>query len=721
MVNFEKIVLPDPDNFRDVDENLEDVIKEDIVINDFISPFSSFKKGVEEVVFDEYSQLDYGDESIKTVFSENFSGDKFFDNEILVEDNDLITNNVFNDDEVENNLVVDEVIVKGFNKFKSFDPSSNVSVVDNLDSVVEDGSNESIVTNKVNIEDEDFSEYFSKNDFSSVNLEDVSNEPEVSSVSGFSGSDDVIVLEDGSVDGFVVSDRDFLVDSDVVDDGEAFVNWEYPIVDSLPVRVELDDVVKDKISELSSKRRAESDERKSKLAAAHLDSVVEFGEDFVLDRKRPKLDSGFVDRVSDEIVVGEDGRPIVKDFGIDVNNDEVVSVDNVSSPVNWSGGVPVRERERYTWVRGDGSLNGKELEFFRNMELSRAEFQRLGDGAVSLRPPIGVVETEKERKERLKRVSRAVGGLDSLKRGSKFRFVEKDREVLEFLAMFRYATAGQLGRMFSHKESTMGKRLKKLRLQGLVIDRKLYGSKPIWFLTSAGMIVSGFELPRITESKLTFSMFPHQFVVNNTAANLWGANVNVLNLPEYPSKNRVNDKGESVFGEELVSELELQSSLGKFKTFGKSSVYRPEIVSTIDRSFREWEEAGGVNFGPSPEMVFGNEYMWILFPPYNHRLAWHVPDLIVKRPRGPGGEPRSIAVEIELANKSEESYLRTLKAYKDNTRLFERVIWVCKSKGAASKLERSARECGLLEEGRIDIVPIITEDGIFGGRDLWTI
>lgn len=450
------------------------------------------------------------------------------------------------------------------------------------------------------------------------------------------------------------------------------------------------------------------------------------------------IDSDFKRKPVREVIVGDDGvlssdnDSLVDEFGNSLSNDsgsDSLGVSEISDGVGSVGvdssaksSVVGGSRERYRYLSSDGRVNVAELEFFKNLGGSRSAV--LGDDSLvsSLRGGSdGLGESESERKARVVLYEQALRGKDGLKRGSRSSFNSKDRETLQFLAMFRYATDAQLARMFSCSVQTSYNRLKKLRSVGLVIDRKIYGARPIWFLTEPGLLLSGFDLPRVTESKLTFSMFPHQFTVNNTAANLWGANVNVLNLTDFPSRNRVNDKGEKVFGEELASELEIQSAFGKIKMFDKSDVYRPELMAEIDKQFKAWERAGGSEFGVSPEQVLGNEYMWALMPPFNIRLAYHVPDLIVKRPRNADGSPESIAVEIEINNKSSQSYEKTLRAYRDDNRLYKKVVWVCKNVGPARKLEQVAKEIGLWQEGRIDIVPVITENGVFKERDLWMI
>ena len=452
------------------------------------------------------------------------------------------------------------------------------------------------------------------------------------------------------------------------------------------------------------------------------------------------IDSDFKRKPVREVVVDDSGRIVSgsSDSVVDSISDSVSDVSEGSESVAKDSDAVTKgsssavdkgvkksgsgSRERYRYLSNDGRVNVAELEFFKNLGGSKSSVLSDDSLVSSLRSNSdGLGESEADRKARVVLYEQALRGADGLKRGSRSSFNAKDRETLQFLAMFRYATDAQLARMFSCSVQTSYNRLKKLRSVGLVIDRKIYGARPIWFLTEAGLLLSGFDLPRVTESKLTFSMFPHQFTVNNTAANLWGANVNVLNLPEFPVRNRVDGKGEMVFGEKLVSELEIQSAFGKIKMFDKSDVYRPELLAEIEKQFRSWERAGGVNFGPSPEQVLGNEYMWALMPPFNIRLAYHVPDLVVVRPRNEDGTPESIAVEIEINNKASGSYEKTLRAYRADNRLYKKVIWVCKNIGPARKLEQISKEIGLWQEGRIDIVPVITEDGVFKERDLWMI
>lgn len=410
-----------------------------------------------------------------------------------------------------------------------------------------------------------------------------------------------------------------------------------------------------------------------------------------------------------------------KQYDADPVMDVVLDSDGVPQEYSQSAMVQNTSKQRYKYFSKDKRMNTSEMAFFRATRERKSEALKSTELAERLLPPVGKQESEKGFRARARRITRALEGKDAYKKGARSTFGLKEQDTLQFLAMFRYATASHISRMFSEPHTTAARRLQKLRSYGLVMNKVIFGTEELWVLTDAGMLLSGMELVRTTDARMTFSMFPHQFTVNNTAAHLWGAGVNVLGLADYPQYNKTNLQGRSVPGESLVSELEIQSAFTKQRAFGAAHVFRPQIIEQIDAAFRKWENAGGVEFGQSPEMHEGNEYMWTILPPTVHRHAYHVPDLVVKRERNADGSPNSIAVEIEIYNKPQSSYERTLRAYASDKRIFGKVIWVCKGVGSARKLEKAAHKTGLKQEGRISIVPILTEDGVFKGRDLWLI
>lgn len=379
-----------------------------------------------------------------------------------------------------------------------------------------------------------------------------------------------------------------------------------------------------------------------------------------------------------------------------------------------------RERKRLSKDAPKGKLATNEIEFFKNMGSRKSQYSEGLRTTELLAGPMNQFATAKEKRERKERLERVFDSRVSYRQGANFKLNEKMTQMLSFLALFRYATHSHIARMFGESPRTTLDRLYRMQANGLVESRKIYAQHAIWFLTEPGIIISGYDVRKITDSRLTYSMFPHQFTVNHIAANLWGGKLNVLNLPDFPSKNRTNLRGEPIFGEQLTSELEILSSFAKMKLFEDSASFRPKLMGMMAAEFKKWAD-GDRQRVPSPELVYGNEWMFTLFPSLAVGVAYHVPDLVVKRQRAANGAPRSIAVEIEINNKPIGSYKKTLQAYAEDKRVFDKVVWVCKTIGPAKKLEQVGRELGIYQSGKLKIVPIFTNDGVFKGRDLWTI
>lgn len=380
-----------------------------------------------------------------------------------------------------------------------------------------------------------------------------------------------------------------------------------------------------------------------------------------------------------------------------------------------------KERKRLGKESPKGKLASNELEFFKSMGTRKSQYSEGLRTTELLSGPMNEFATAKEKRERKEKLERVFDSRVSYRQGASFKLNEKMTEMISFLALFRYATHSHMARMFGESPRTTLDRLYRMQANGLVESRKIYAQHAIWFLTEPGIIISGYDVRRITDSRLTYSMFPHQFTVNHVAANLWGGKLNVLNLQDdFPQRNRINMRGEKIFGERLTSELEILSSFAKMKLFEDAASFRPKLMAMMTSDFKKWAD-GDRREVPSPELVYGNEWMFTLFPSLAVGVAYHVPDLVVKRPRTADGKPQSIAVEIEINNKPIGSYKKTLQAYAEDKRIFDKVIWVCKTLGPAKKLEKVGRELGIYQTGKLKIVPIFTNDGVFKGRDLWTI
>lgn len=312
-------------------------------------------------------------------------------------------------------------------------------------------------------------------------------------------------------------------------------------------------------------------------------------------------------------------------------------------------------------------------------------------------------------------------------KGRRYRTTVGDTAMLEFLSKFKFANTRILRWISNEPQGRSWRKLNRLRENGLVESQTLIGIPDLWAATPAGIGLAGYSyepglrpLPKMATISATMG-------VNYLAACLWFNTVNVLNLDDFPAENRViatqEDGRERVRGEMLVSELEIRSSLGKeinpqsttMKTLGDERLY-DVIASNVRHEFDVWKENGRA--GISPEMMPGNEYMWVLFPSSQLTLSYHVPDLIVKRDRGANGEPKSIAVELERYEKTNDRYEKTMLAYKLDHDLYEKVIWVTPNMRVARALEKAAKA---VDFHNYTIIPIITETGVYSKPDIWMI
>lgn len=312
-------------------------------------------------------------------------------------------------------------------------------------------------------------------------------------------------------------------------------------------------------------------------------------------------------------------------------------------------------------------------------------------------------------------------------KGRKYRTTVGDTAMLEFLVKFKFANTRILRWISNEPQGRTWRKLDRLRNNGLVESQTLIGIPDLWAATYAGVAVSGYSYEpglRPIPKMITISS---SMGVNYIAACLWFNTVNVLNLSDFPAHNREialqNDGRDRVQGEMLVSELEIRSSLGKeinphsttMKSLGDEKLY-DVISSNVRKEFDKWKASG--KEGESPEFALGNEYMWVLFPTSQLTLSYHVPDLVVKRERGPNGEPRSIAVEMERYEKSNDKYDKIMLAYKLDENLYESVVWITPNNRVAKALERAAEAVGFT---KYSIVPIITETGVYKKPDIWMI
>lgn len=364
----------------------------------------------------------------------------------------------------------------------------------------------------------------------------------------------------------------------------------------------------------------------------------------------------------------------------------------------------------------------------RNASFTEQEkiiMKNLGLNSNQLSNIMGSKKLSKKEKEKILSLGRY--GAEKHFKGRRYRTTVGDTAVLEFLVKFKFANTRILRWLSNEPQGRTWRKLNRLRNSGLVESKSIIGIPDLWGATQSGVAIAGYALNPGLRPMPKIPTIASDMGVNYIAACLWFNSVNVLNLDDFPAHNRIialqDDGRDRVQGEMLVSELEIRSSLGKeinpssttMSTLGDERLY-DVIASNVRQAFEEWEYGGKV--GDSPEFLLGNEYMWVLYPTSQLTLSYHVPDLIVKRDRGPNGEPKSIAIEIERYKKSNNRYDKIMLAYKLDEHLYEKVIWLTPNASVARALEKAAKSVGF---ERYAILPIITESGIYDKQDIWMI
>lgn len=348
----------------------------------------------------------------------------------------------------------------------------------------------------------------------------------------------------------------------------------------------------------------------------------------------------------------------------------------------------------------------------KNLGVTQGNLQKLmGSGALSDAEKARLLEDGRR-------------GPEKYFKGVRYRSTLGDRTFIEFLSKFKYANTSVLRWIMNESQGRAWRKLNRLRENGLAKDVSVVGIADLWTLTQAGAELAGDGLKPGFEKAPNMMTIAPTLGVNYLAACLWYNTVNVLNLDDFPAYNRKHtSKEELLRGEELVSEYEIRSSLGKeinpnsttMRDRGDRKIY-DVVGDNVRRAFDRWEHGG--RQGASPEFATGNEYMWVLYPRSAMTATNHVPDLVVRRERGPNGEPRSIAVELERYSKKNHQYRKIMLAYKLDKNLYEKVIWVTPNTRVARQLKQAAEEVGFED---YDIVPIISETGIVNTEDMWLI
>lgn len=458
---------------------------------------------------------------------------------------------------------------------------------------------------------------------------------------------------------------------------------------------------------------------------------AELDEDVIVPLEKPGMDEVIVTpdgkSLADMLPGMRSGNKKVNEVVKRIRNQEkVIEVsDKKFSDNRYTKHVDVIEKERAEQEKRI-ALSMKFLQ--RNAEFTEQEkviMKNLGVTNEQLAQIMKSKELTMKEKERILGLGRY--GAERLFKGRRYRTTVGDTALLEFLVKFKFANTRILRWISNEPQNRTWRKLNRLRNSGLVESKSIIGIPDLWGATPAGTAIAGYSLSPGLRPMPKVITISSSMGINYIAACLWFNTVNVLNLDDFPAKNRIislqDDGRDRVRGEMLVSELEIRSSLGKeisptsttMRTLGDERLY--DVISENVRvAFEQWDMNGRVT--DSPEFQLGNEYMWVLFPTSQLTLSYHVPDLVVRRERGPDGEPRSIAVEMERYDKSYDRYEKIMLAYKLDEYLYEKVVWVTPNTRVARAIEKAANR---VDFDRYTIVPIITESGVYDKQDIWMI
>ena len=288
-----------------------------------------------------------------------------------------------------------------------------------------------------------------------------------------------------------------------------------------------------------------------------------------------------------------------------------------------------------------------------------------------------------------------------------------DLHYLYFLDKFKYATTFNLslavGKSYTSARGTM----QKLFTMGLVNKIPILNAPTMWSLTPTGLATINSDKPLPSSRSAEPSALSERVYVNYIAACLFSNEINALNLEDFPYKGRPF-QGELVRGEDLISEAETLSSMYREMSNLIPNVYEKDsykgerfdlMTDKWEIDWRRWEREGKKG---SPEKMPGNEYMYILFSKSPFTNKFLVPDIVVSRPRDPDGTPNNIAIEVERSIKSEEDYRKKLLAYKEDTRVYGKVVYITPLNSIANKVSKVASD---IDFDRFDIMPPMDRNG----------
>lgn len=222
------------------------------------------------------------------------------------------------------------------------------------------------------------------------------------------------------------------------------------------------------------------------------------------------------------------------------------------------------------------------------------------------------------------------------------RLTDRDKELLEFLGRYRFATVSQISRRFNTSEKTLRNRLPKLRDAGLVDSVFMVHNRPqVWLVTTTGLSTVGMNL---TAPKIKWGQVRHT---------LWLVELGIA------FENA---------GENVLTEREIRAAATRYSP-------TPRMRASVDfyKSMELMEEI------EEQDSEVDTRVTSALTVPVPGRGIGHIPDMVLARQPFPNGYSGSIAVELELTRKNLGEWRTILTAFRDSDRFAEVYYYVTNS------------------------------------------
>lgn len=289
----------------------------------------------------------------------------------------------------------------------------------------------------------------------------------------------------------------------------------------------------------------------------------------------------------------------------------------------------------------------------------------------------------------------------------------KDRDLLNFLARFKYAKASQLAALHGVSKHTAYKRLKGLESYGFVWQRTLHDQTPIWIATYKGIAASDFPQLSPLPKAFPITQLDHNLIVSHVASSWAGGTFDVLDLgdlhlslaaPGGKGKDETDLRERRERSLRMVTEMQVRAALKPLQEAAKvqlaqgsdSNINELAAKLASKNGWQWWKTNAG-----SPEH-------WAFYTPkvrdLEHKYRLSIPDLILIHPEKPHTR---MAVEVETSQKKTDLIRNKLNAYK-HAEAYQRVIYVVPDPSTRMLIRKLGKELGLGE--KLVVIPLYVQD-----------